>query len=184
MQSSVDCWLPKCFIYQNMKEFNNNFKVNLSSSDINNNNNNDDNGNDDDDGKTLKVVCHPSKSFIINEPTAQINTNYRQRKRIHEMRTYKDDMAINNSILSPFVNDITTDLPPLSTIYSTSQLFPQLLSKLKLKQITRVIIAIGPDGGWSDEELYYFHFHKFYFIHLGNRVLRTDIAVSIQLLFL
>lgn len=42
----------------------------------------------------------------------------------------------------------------------------------------RMLVAIGPDGGWQDDEVLLFHRKGFQLIHLGERILRTDIAVS------
>jgi RsmE family RNA methyltransferase len=41
-----------------------------------------------------------------------------------------------------------------------------------------VMIAIGPEGGWLDEEVLLFQQRGFQLVNLGPRVLRTDIAVS------
>ena len=42
----------------------------------------------------------------------------------------------------------------------------------------KVVIAVGPEGGWTDEELELFQQKGFRLISLGNRVLRTDVAVQ------
>lgn len=43
----------------------------------------------------------------------------------------------------------------------------------------RIVIAVGPEGGWSDAELLALQARGFRLVHmLGERVLRTDIAVS------
>ncbi len=44
-------------------------------------------------------------------------------------------------------------------------------------QPDRTVFAIGPEGGWTDEELALFGHHHFKPIHLGERTLRTDVAV-------
>jgi len=43
------------------------------------------------------------------------------------------------------------------------------------------VIAIGPEGGWEDEEVTSFLKHDFQQITLGNHILRTDVAVTVTL---
>ena len=38
------------------------------------------------------------------------------------------------------------------------------------------VLAIGPEGGWTDDELSRFESHRFRRISLGPRILRTDTA--------
>lgn len=42
----------------------------------------------------------------------------------------------------------------------------------------RVVIAIGPEGGWLQEEVEMFEKRGFHCVSMGERILRTDIAVS------
>jgi RsmE family RNA methyltransferase len=50
------------------------------------------------------------------------------------------------------------------------------LSKLPRKSGENVLIAIGPEGGWTDFELNLFEQHGFTQVTLGARKLRTDTA--------
>lgn len=43
--------------------------------------------------------------------------------------------------------------------------------------VSKAVVAIGPEGGWTDEELIRFENMGFENLHLGNRILRTDTAV-------
>jgi RsmE family RNA methyltransferase len=40
-----------------------------------------------------------------------------------------------------------------------------------------ILVAVGPEGGWTDYEVDLFHAHGFTCIVLGMRILRSDIAV-------
>jgi 16S rRNA (uracil1498-N3)-methyltransferase len=43
----------------------------------------------------------------------------------------------------------------------------------------RLVIAVGPEGGWSDQEVETLvSQHGFKVIDCGNRILRTDVAVT------
>ena len=41
----------------------------------------------------------------------------------------------------------------------------------------RVVVAIGPEGGWEDSEIELFLHKGFEGMHIGSRILRTDTAV-------
>jgi RsmE family RNA methyltransferase len=51
------------------------------------------------------------------------------------------------------------------------------------RRIDRVILAIGPEGGWMEREVDALREKGFQQIDLGSRILRTDIAVSLLLSF-
>ena len=41
----------------------------------------------------------------------------------------------------------------------------------------RVLVAVGPEGGWTDDEVALLESHGFERLSLGPRILRTDTAV-------
>lgn len=45
----------------------------------------------------------------------------------------------------------------------------------------RLTLAIGPEGGWVFEELEAFVENGFHLVHMGDRIMRTDIAVQAAL---
>ena len=50
--------------------------------------------------------------------------------------------------------------------------------KEKKKKKKKAVVAVGPEGGWTDEELSLLRdAHDFVPFSLGDRVLRTDVAV-------
>lgn len=79
--------------------------------------------------------------------------------------------------------------PPLEApIHSDGS--EHLLSKNRLNDLLRqlpsntskkgkVLLAIGPEGGWTDEEVRLFISKGYHCITFGNRILRTDMAVSV-----
>lgn len=50
------------------------------------------------------------------------------------------------------------------------------VSELEVPEASRILIAVGPEGGWTDYELEMFEKHGFQCISMGWRVLRTDTA--------
>lgn len=57
----------------------------------------------------------------------------------------------------------------------------QLLNDPLCHDIDRVVIAIGPEGGWIDSEIALFRRCDWKPMHFGDRVLRTDVAVPVAL---
>lgn len=45
----------------------------------------------------------------------------------------------------------------------------------------RIVIAVGPEGGWDREEVLLFQQKGFQLVNIGPRILRTDIAVPVLL---
>ena len=55
------------------------------------------------------------------------------------------------------------------------------LNREKLESSTgsKLLIAIGPEGGWSDLEIQKFTLnHGFQQVDMGSRILRTDVAIT------
>lgn len=48
-------------------------------------------------------------------------------------------------------------------------------------EVDRIVIAVGPEAGWQDDEVKQFISRHFKQIHLGSRILRTDVAVPVLL---
>lgn len=156
-QAAVDCWMPHCVLYpsHDIQEFFSQID-DLHPQD-----------------EVLRVLAHPLKvsKSECNSQSRPI-TNRRQ---------------INNNLdVDP--HSTLTDTIPSS--HSSSVPFHQLQvpqtwvhekkqggsNKLKRK---RIVLAVGPEGGWSDDEIAEMTARGFIKVHmLGDRVLRTDIAVS------
>ena len=45
----------------------------------------------------------------------------------------------------------------------------------------KIVVAVGPEGGWEDEEVLLLLSKGFKLVSLGPRILRTDMAVSVLL---
>jgi hypothetical protein len=161
MQSNADCWLPSYQIIQKMKdlELDLNEKYPLR-------------GEAEAGDEVLRIVAHPhqfSDSRLVPSPSLIETTNYGQRKRIGEMRQNERE------------DPDTLRYPHEIHLPLRSQSFSQWARSQSVKKgpAPRIVIAIGPDGGWTDDELYFFHINNFHFVSLGDRILRTDMAVSL-----
>ena len=84
--------------------------------------------------------------------------------------------------LSKFLhNDIESLFP--ANDYARIVCHPQMgdhgrrISQISFAGLKKVVVAVGPEGGWTDEEVERFEALGFSNVHLGNRILRTDTAV-------
>ena len=51
----------------------------------------------------------------------------------------------------------------------------------KMKIPKKILVAVGPEGGWEDDEVNQLLSKGFFLASLGPRILRTDMAVSVLL---
>jgi 16S rRNA (uracil1498-N3)-methyltransferase len=65
----------------------------------------------------------------------------------------------------------------LKLLLSERQDAPFLRSVLEVQKSPRAVIAIGPEGGWTDKELESAHQAGFKHVSLGSLILRTETAV-------
>ena len=54
---------------------------------------------------------------------------------------------------------------------------PDIIARQALKTPARVLLAVGPEGGWNDFELRLMHAHGFQTVAMGSRTLRSDTAL-------
>ncbi len=66
------------------------------------------------------------------------------------------------------------DADPLKLILSERG--GKRLDEIAPDKVSSISIAIGPEGGWSEDELEASRQHEFIPIHLGRRILRTETA--------
>jgi 16S rRNA (uracil1498-N3)-methyltransferase len=52
-------------------------------------------------------------------------------------------------------------------------------SKMALEPDQQIVVCVGPEGGWERREVAKFLQEDFQLVNLGERILRTDMAVSI-----
>lgn len=80
-------------------------------------------------------------------------------------------------------------LPPLENPASSSY-SPEIPStrifseKAFSRRYERAVIVVGPEGGWEQREIQMFVDHGFELVNVGNRILRTDMAVSHNMIIL
>ena len=86
---------------------------------------------------------------------------------IHTAKSLKEQLASNCSDHGDSAGAVRFVLHPTAT---------QSLKQLKIIAKNSVVIAIGPEGGFSDEELNLFQADGFQAIALGRRILRTETA--------
>ena len=93
------------------------------------------------------------------------------------------DAAFYAKFIAALRPAVTSDAPPATTGAAANRLVldnyesPVALSKCNLLGYKPVVVAFGPERGWSAAERDLFRAHAFTFAHLGPRVLRTETAV-------
>ena len=95
--------------------------------------------------------------LLSKQPTISINT----------------DMIINNNENGKFSDIITTNSTASNSSECASSATPSTTPK-------SMLLAVGPEGGWLSHEVSLFQQQHFQLVHLGNRILRTDIAVRLH----
>jgi 16S rRNA (uracil1498-N3)-methyltransferase len=78
--------------------------------------------------------------------------------------------------LKPFIEDKLDAFFPASRRLIAHPGAGTRISSLRRKRGENVLLAIGPEGGWTDFELKLFEQHGFAQVTLGDRKLRTDTA--------
>ncbi len=78
--------------------------------------------------------------------------------------------------LKPLVEDRLDDLSSDSRRLIFHPREATAIGDVDLGKASRVLLAIGPEGGWSDYEINLFARHGFDCVSMGWRTLRTDVA--------
>ena len=78
--------------------------------------------------------------------------------------------------LKPFIEDELDDMFPGAKRLCAHPAEDASSGPPELKRGERVLIAIGPEGGWTDFELGLLQDHGFQRMSIGGRTLRTDVA--------
>eukprot|EP01032_Pedospumella_encystans_P021968 gene21968-24906_t len=166
-QAEVDCMLPEVHIAKNLRQF---VDEELSSK--------------SDFGQNIRIIAHPPiKEYNENRlENTQAPRPMRDRGGENNLLSYQNVntplekvgyvSSLQSLRISDYLNSIIPTLPsnpvePSSTCTVHSE------EKSDERGIT---IAIGPEGGWLDEEVRLLQHQGFQLVNLGPRVLRTDIA--------
>ncbi len=90
----------------------------------------------------------------------------------------RDAMKQCGTLYLPEVKNIQGEFPHIST--NATKLMLDTKSERTFKDIEispNIILAIGPEGGFSEKEREFFRIKKFESVKIGNRTLRTETAV-------
>lgn len=99
-----------------------------------------------------RIIAHPPSDTINAHPTRVINLR-RDRAKVDRDSDARHDTDSHDS---------TVDTSSSATI-------------------KKIVVAVGPEGGWEDEEVLLLLSKGFSLVSLGPRILRTDMAVSVLL---
>lgn len=161
-QAGVDCWIPRLLSYSRMDTFFVDLDV-LFPHDT-----------------TLRLLAHPVKLFTETSPMLP-------RGRGHT-RFLDGDKILAAMHLPPSVT-LSELQPPeewrrgIATAqdkhlrFQASGRYDTSGTALQSASAGRVVVAVGPEGGWTDEELHTFTTAAFTEVNLGERILKTEAAV-------
>ena len=109
-----------------------------------------------------RLVAHPP-SVTLNVQPIRINNLYSHNS--------MNDMNDNN------FDDIKDNIE----IEIETQTQTENNRKMSENTKKKIVVAVGPEGGWEDEEVLLLLSKGFSLVSLGPRILRTDMAVSVLL---
>ncbi len=103
------------------------------------------------------------------------------------MDTYLPEVTIHHQF-KPFVEDVLPTLSGQGLIAHPDGAGTLAGIPISGESKQRLLLAVGPEGGWSDHELQCFADRGFYGFTMGNRILHVDTAVisllaQLQLLY-
>lgn len=90
----------------------------------------------------------------------------------------RSSMPVIEKILSLYnLNFDEYDIKIACLERSTNLPLKKLLRTIEYTKESKILVVIGPEGGFSDEELSFFEKNNFYGVTLGNLILRAETAV-------
>lgn len=110
-----------------------------------------------------RLVAHP--------PSVTLNV---QPIRINNLHSHNSMNDMNDNSFSDDIKD---------NIEIEIETRTQTENNRKMSENTKkkIVVAVGPEGGWEDEEVLLLLSKGFSLVSLGPRILRTDMAVSVLL---
>lgn len=153
-QAEVDCFVPEVHVFRNLDNFLERELPALYP---------------DNRIHCHKLIAHP----LLSIRDLGLEYRYPESKRISELVPAdfnKSTSAVANS-QSMQPKDIQLQ-SGLENEDKANQLLPSVEPE------RRLLIAVGPEGGWEEDEIMKFQEKGFHLVHMGDRILRTDMAVS------
>lgn len=191
-QSSVDCFLPEVLVRKNFEKFIVNEIDTLYPSEV-----------------YHRVVAHPpsvtidavairinqlERTIVVDESTdITVGKSGGEVLKVvqNESKDVCDSLISNTEIVSDGSTDRSTDISSdsniVNSITSGIDLIPTLDSNptnsaiSRTRNLKKIVVAVGPEGGWEDDEVKLLLSKGFRLVSLGPRILRTDMAVSVLL---
>lgn len=162
-QAEVDCILPEVHITRNLrqlidKELNEKSPL----------------------GEQIRIIAHPPlKKYNEDRPPAAERTQRTMRSRrvgsaLTSVEPPQQLVGLMATLDSLRASDYLDAVMPGRSSPTPSDSVTATIDNNKKS----IIMAVGPEGGWLEEEVYAFQHQGFQLVNLGQRVMRTDIAVS------
>ena len=128
-----------------------------------------------------RLVAHPP-SLTIDSMPVRINQLKKGGEGETEARRVVDRQSVENdrsSIESKNKNENDNKYEGINKNKNINENENEKTSDIIIPK--KILIAVGPEGGWEDEEVHQLLAKGFSLVSLGPRILRTDMAVSVLL---
>ena len=103
----------------------------------------------------------------------------------NESNDVYDSLISNTEIVSDnstnSSTEISTDSSTIDSITSGIDSISTISKISATRNLKKIVVAVGPEGGWEDDEVKLLLSKGFRLVSLGPRILRTDMAVSVLL---
>ncbi len=152
-QAEADCWLPELSVTRDLRRFLDHDLDILV-----------------DPLSAHRLIAHPPMATIANTSTSATVSDHMP------LSSAEEQEFLKTTRISPVLSAL--QYPSSEHIFHDQNLQRTLLPRVKTAS-PRVVVAIGPEGGWEPEEVLLFRAKGFHAVSLGQRILRTDIAVSV-----
>ena len=131
----------------------------------------------------LTAAARVEKSYLHNTIVNEAEWNARFREGLSQARdTHLPTVSEHPSLTwliekqllrhHPYAHRLIADVP----LFAGEKSFCVAERLKNIAPHERVVVAVGPEGGWQDQERELFRAHGFHVVQAGSRALRSDIA--------
>ena len=118
----------------------------------------------------------------------QLAPDYRRAQLIEGLAQARDtrvpEVSVHKSLRALMEDELDSLCPQRARLLADPGEHPRIAEACAASDADRVVLAIGPEGGWNDFERALFASRGFSPVSMGARTLRTDVAITSALALL